>query len=148
MTNPTTSYHTKSLYRLYSALFLLATLWLGTETWKKESAIWLVMFLGVGFITLRLLLSAFARASFDGSTFTYHTPLGGTHQFGVGQLALAEMGGRRNEALIIGYHPLDAAGRIDLEHTIFINCAPLENQGALLDLLLATLPGGRQNTTV
>lgn len=137
------SYHPKAIFRLYPLLFLLATLWLGTETWKRQSIIWLVMFLGVGFITVRLILSAFAKADFDGTTFRYHTPLGKHHEVTPAQLALVEMGGRRNEALIIGYHPRDATGLIDAKHTIYIHCAPLEGQGELLDRLIAVMPPGR-----
>ncbi len=137
------SYHPKAIFRLYPVLFLLATLWLGTETWKRQSIIWLVMFLGVGVITVRLILSAFARAEFDGVTFRYHTPLGKRHEVSPAQLTLVEMGGRRNEALIIGYHPRDAAGLIDPEHTVYIHCAPLEGQGELLDRLMAVMPPTR-----
>ncbi|RUA15764.1 MAG: hypothetical protein DSY55_05610 [Clostridia bacterium] len=137
------SYHPKAIFRLYPLLFLLATLWLGTETWKRQSVIWLVMFLGVGFITVRLILSAFAKADFDGETFRYHSPLGRRHEASSAQIALVEMGGRRNEALIIGYHPRNAAGLIDADHTIYIHCAPLEGQGELLDRLIAAMPPGR-----
>lgn len=133
-------YSPKAIFRLYPILFFIATLWLGSETWKRQSVIWLIMFLGVGFITLRLILSAFAWAEFDGKTFVYHTPLRNSHQVDRGQLKLVEMGGRKNEALIIGYHPRSEDGRIDLDRVIYINCAPLEGQGELYDQLTEAMP--------
>jgi len=140
---PTSSprrYTPKAIFRLYPILFFIATIWLGSETWKRQSFIWLVMFLGVGFITLRLILGAFAWAEFDGKTFVYHTPLRQPHHVDRGQLALVEMGGRKNEALIIGYHPRLEDGRIDLDAMKYINCAPLEDQGELFDALTAIMP--------
>jgi len=133
-------YAPKAIFRLYPILFFIATLWLGSETWKRQSFIWLVMFVGVGFITLRLILGAFAWAEFDGKTFVYHTPLRPTHHVDRGQLALVEMGGRKNEALIIGYHPRLKDGRIDLDAMKYINCVPLEGQGELFDRLMAVTP--------
>jgi hypothetical protein len=50
------------------------------------------------------------------------------------------MGGRKNEALIIGYHPREENGRINLEEVKFINCVPLNDQGQLLDRLTAVMP--------
>jgi len=133
-------YTPKAIYRLYPVLFLIATIWLGTETWKRQSVIWLIMFLGVGFITLRLIFSAFAWAEFDGKTFVYHSPLRNPHQVDRGQLKLVEMGGRKNEALIIGYHPRSEDGRIDLDRVIYVNCVPLEGQGELYDQLTEVMP--------
>ncbi len=133
-------YTPKAIFRLYPILFLVATLWLGSETWKRQSFIWLIMFIGVGFITLLLILAAFAWAEFDGKTFIYHTPLRRSHHVDRGQLALVEMGGRRNEALIIGYHPRLEDGRIDLDAMTYINCAPLEGQGELFDRLMEVMP--------
>jgi len=132
-------YTPKTIFRIYPILFLAATIWLGFETWQRQSIIWLIMFLGVGFITLRLILGAFAWAEFDGETFVYHTPLRGSHEFGRAQLELVEMGGRRNEALIIGYHPLTEQGFIDVERVKYINCVPLEGQNELYDDLLAAM---------
>ncbi len=133
-------YTPKTIFRVYPALFLVATLWLGSETWKRHSIIWLIMFIGVAFITLRLILSAFAWAEFDGDIFIYHTPLRPPHHVRRGQLALVEMGGRRNEALIIGYHLLDENGHIDPDKMRYINCPPLTGQGELMDRLLAAMP--------
>ena len=137
---PRRRYHPKTIFRIYPILFLIATIWLGSEAWRQRSFIWLFMFLGVGFITLRLILGAFAWAEFDGETFIYHTPLRGAHEFGRAQLALVEMGGRRNEALIIGYHPRRADGLIDVDVVKYINCVPLEGQNQLYDDLLAAMP--------
>jgi hypothetical protein len=133
-------YHPKPIFRIYPLLFLAATIWLGSETWKRQSIVWLIMFVGVGFITIRLILGAFAWASFDGETFIYKTPLRKPHQVNRGQLTLAEMGGRKNEALIIGYHPRNADGLIDLDKMKYINCVPLEGQNELYDQLLAAMP--------
>ncbi len=141
-TTPTSSrrYHPKAIFRIYPFLFLIATLWLGAETWKRQDIIWLIMFVGVGFITLRLILGALAWAEFDGEIFVYHTPLRQEHRVRRGQLALVEMGGRKNEALIIGYHPLTEDGLIDLDAMKYINCVPLEDQRELFDLLTQVMP--------
>lgn len=136
-------YKPKTIFRLYAIPFFLATIWLGSETWQRQSVVWLIMFIGVGFITLRLILGAFAWAEFDGETFLYHTPFRRSHRVHRGQLALVEMGGRRNEALIIGYHPRREDGQIDLERTIYINCVPLEDQGELYDALMQVMPAPR-----
>ena len=133
-------YHPKTIFRIYPLLFLAATIWLGSEAWKRQDILWLIMFVGVGFITLRLILGAFAWAEFDGETFVYHTPLRKPHQVHRAQLALVEMGGRRNEALIIGYHPRREDGLIDADAMKYINCVPLEGQGELYDQLIALLP--------
>ncbi len=139
--SPTTRrYHPKTIFRIYPLLFLVATLWLGSETWKRQNILWLIMFVGVAFITFRLILGAFAWAEFDGKTFVYHTPLRQPHQIDRGQLALVEMGGRKNEALIIGYHPRREDGQIDLDAMKYINCVPMEDQGQLYDELIAILP--------
>jgi hypothetical protein len=137
---PRQRYTPKTIFRIYPILFLIATIWLGSETWQRQSFIWLVMFVGVGFITLRLILGAFAWAEFDGETFLYHTPLRKSHSVHRGQLTTVEMGGRKNEALIIGYHPREEDGRINLEEVKFINCVPLNDQGQLLDRLTAVMP--------
>jgi hypothetical protein len=133
-------YKPKSIFRIYPILFVLAAIWLGSETFKRHDVIWLIMFVGVGFIAIRLVLSAFAWAEFDGETFTYHTPLRSSHRFQRGQLALVEMGGRKNEALIIGYHPRLDDGFIDLDVVNYINCVPLEAQNELYEQLLAAMP--------
>jgi hypothetical protein len=140
--HPTSShrYHPKSIFRIYPLLFLIATIWLGSETWRRQDVIWLIMFVGVGFITIRLILGAMAWAEFDGETFVYHTPLRRDHRVHRGQLALVEMGGRKNEALIIGYHPRTEDGRVDLDRMKYINCVPLEDQGELLDFLTQVMP--------
>lgn len=133
-------YAPKTIFRIYPLLFLVAAIWLGSETWKRQSIIWLIMFVGVGFIAIRLILGAFAWAEFDGETFVYHTPLRKSHRVDKGQLALVEMGGRKNQALIIGYHPRNEDGLIDLDRMKYINCVPLEGQNELYDLLLAAMP--------
>ena len=133
-------YHPKTIFRVYPLLFLVATIWLGSETWKRQDFLWLIMFVGVGFITIRLILGAFAWAEFDGETFVYHTPLRKPHRVRRGQLELVEMGGRRNEAIIVGYHPLREDGTVDLDAMKYINCVPLEGQGELYDQLMALLP--------
>ena len=136
-------YTPKTIFRLYTIPFFLATIWLGSETWKRQSFVWLIMLVGVGFITIRLILGAFAWAEFDGETFVYHTPLRHAHRVQRGQLALVEMGGRKNEALIIGYHPRREDGQLDLDRAVYINCVPLEDQGQLYDALLQAMPATR-----
>ncbi len=138
-------YKPKSIFYIYAVLFTVATLWLGVEAWKRGDYLWWIMFLGVGFITVRLLLGAFARAEYDGETFTYRTPFRPTHTFHRQQLALVEMGGRRNEALIIGYYPRDERGIITTDRVVYINCVPLEDQGELFDQLLEGMPKETQH---
>ena len=132
-------YHSQRIFRIYPFLFLLATIWLGSETWKQRSIIWLIMFVGVGFITIRLILGAWAWAEFDGRVFVYHTPLRRQHRVHVRQLARVEMGGRRNKALIIGYHPYASADIIDPHSVKYINCVPLEDQEELYERLRHSL---------
>jgi hypothetical protein len=136
----TRRYHPKTIFRIYPMLFLAATVWLGFETWQRQDILWLIMFVGVGFITIRLILGAFAWASFDGETFIYKTPLRKSHKVQRGQLALVEMGGRKNEAIIVGYHPRREDGIIDLDAMTYINCVPLEDQNELYEHLLAAMP--------
>ncbi len=136
-------YTPKTIFRMYAIPFFLATIWLGSEAWKRQSIVWFIMFVGVGFITIRLILGVFAWAEFDGETFEYHTPLRRSHRVHRSQLELVEMGGRRNEALIIGYHPRREDGQLDLDREIFINCVPLEDQGQLYDDLLQAMPVAR-----
>ena len=130
-----THYTPKAIFRLYPILFAVATVWLASETWQRRSIVWGVMLVGVGFITLRLILGAFAWAEFDGETLVYHTPLRPEHRLTTQQLALVEMGGRKNEALIIGYHPKTENGLIDASQRRFINFIPLEGQGELFEKL-------------
>jgi len=133
-------YKPKTIFHIYTLLFTLAAVWLGSEAWKRREVVWWIMFAGVGFIALRMILASFARAEFDGETFVYRTPLRKPHRVDRQQLALVEMGGRRNEALIIGYYPRDDQGLITLEKIRYINCVPLEGQGELMDRLLAAMP--------
>lgn len=133
-------YKPKTIFRIYPLLFLAASIWLGMEAFKRMDFLWFIMFFGVGFITIRLVLGAFAWAEFDGETFVYHTPLRKSHHVQRKQLALVEMGGRKNEAIIVGYHPLNEDGLIDLEKVKYINCVPLEGQNELFELLLAAMP--------
>ncbi len=136
-------YKPKPLFYLYTLLFLLATLWLVSEAWRRQAWVWWLMAVGVGFIALRMTLGAFARAEFDGETFVYRTPGRGAHRVTRRQLARVEMGGRRHEALIIEYYPLDDQGLVDTAHTRFINCVPLEDQAALMERLLQAMDGVR-----
>ena len=138
--SPPQRYKPKSIFYLYAFLFAIATIWLGSEAMKQHSVVWWIMFFGVGFITLRLILASFARAEWDGETLVYRTPLRKPHRIDRQQLALVEMGGRRNEALILGYHPRDDQGLIDTHRMIYVNMVPLEGQGELMDRLLAWLP--------
>ncbi|HID35068.1 MAG TPA: hypothetical protein EYP25_10995 [Anaerolineae bacterium] len=133
-------YKPKTTFYIYAALFSIAILWLGSEAWKRREGVWWIMFAGVGFIAIRMILASFARAEFDGETFVYRTPLRKPHRVDRQQLALVEMGGRRNEALIIGYHPRDDKGLVTIEKIRYINCVPLEGQGELMDRLLAAMP--------
>ncbi len=133
-------YKPKSIFYIYALLFAVATIWLGSEAMKQHSVVWWIMFLGVGFITLRMILASFARAEWHGETLVYRTPLRKPHRIHRQQLALVEMGGRRNEALILGYHPRDDQGLIDTSRMVYVNMVPLEGQGELMEHLLAWLP--------
>ncbi len=137
-------YKPKSIFYMYAFLFAIATIWLGMEAWKRKDVLWWIMFVGVGFIAVRLFLSSFARAEFDGEQFTYRTPFRSPHTFERRQLAFVERGGRRNEALIIGYHPRNAKGLITTDRVVYINCVPLEGQGELFDWLIEGLPKNAQ----
>ena len=137
-------YKPKTTFYIYAVLFSVAALWLGSEAWKRREITWWIMFVGVGFIAIRMILASFARAEFDGETFVYRTPLRKPHRVDRQQLALVEMGGRRNEALIIGYHPRDDKGLVTIEKIRYINCVPLEGQGELMDRLLEAMPALEQ----
>ncbi len=137
-------YRPKPTFYIYALLFALATLWLGSEAWKRGEIVWWIMFVGVGFIAIRMILASFARAEFDGETFVYRTPFRKPHRVDRQQLALVEMGGRRNEALVIGYYPRDENGLVTLDAMRYINCVPLEGQGELLDRLLEAMPALEQ----
>ncbi len=137
---PQPRYKPKATFYLYALLFTLATIWLISEAWQRGEIVWWIMAAGVGFIAIRMVLASFARAEFDGETFVYRTPLRKPHRVDRQQLALVEMGGRRNEALIIGYYPRNEQGLVTLETIRYINCVPLEGQGELMDRLLAAMP--------
>jgi hypothetical protein len=133
-------YKPKGIFYLYALLFSLAALWMGSEAWKRGEIIWWIMFVGIAFIAIRMILASFARAEFDGETLVYRTPLRKPHRIHRQQLALVEMGGLRNEALIIGYHPRDEQGLVVIDRTVYVNLVPLEGQGELMDRLLAVMP--------
>ncbi len=135
-----TRYTPKTLFRIYPILYAAATVWLAREAWARHSTLWFIVLLGVAFITVRLVLGAFAWAEFDGETLVYYTPLHAEHRVNVAQLASAEMGGRRNEALIVSYYPRQENGLITVERRRFINMVPLNNQDDLLERLQARMP--------
>ncbi len=116
-------------------MLVLGVVLLALEARRRPDPLLLVFVAGTAFVALFMLLGAFARAEFDGKTLVYRTPLRGTHRIDRDQIERVELGGRRFRAIIIGYHPRDADGRIAAERVRFLNLAPLQEQGELYDLL-------------
>ena len=132
---PPRRYTPTPIFRLAAALFVLGSLWLGSRVWQQPNILDIIMFVGVSIIAVFMVLGSFASAEFDGRTLTYRSPLRPTHRIDIGQIFHVEMSGRRTQALIIGYHPRDANGRIETENVVFINLAPLQDQWELLEAL-------------
>lgn len=128
-------YTPTALFRVTALFFVAATVWLGREMWLQPQAFLGVLFAGVAIVTVTLALNAFARAAFDGESLTYTVPLRPDRILDRAQIDHVELGGRRTQALIILYHPHDAAGLIDGDILKSINLPPLDGQLELLDWL-------------
>lgn len=134
-------------FRLAAALLVLAGLWLGSRVWQQPNTLDSIMFVGVSIIAVIMVFGSFASAEFDGRTLTYRVPLRHMHRIDTGQIAHVEISGRRTRALIIGYHPRDASGRIETEDLEFVNLVPLQDQWDLLEALggETTRPGAEND---
>lgn len=128
-------YSPTAFYRFGAAAFVFATGLLASEVVRRPNSLLYVFAGGMAIVTFFLVLGAFARADFDGATLVYRVPLRKVHRFDRSQIDHIEIGGRRTRALIIGYHPRDAAGRINVERTVFVNLVPLEDQIDLYEQL-------------
>jgi len=128
-------YTPTAFFRLAAVAFVFATGLLASEVVRRPNPLLYVFAGGMAVVTVFLVLGAFARADFDGDTLVYRVPLRRVHRFDRSQIDHIEIGGRRTRALIIGYHPCDANGRIDVERVVFVNLVPLEEQIDLYEQL-------------
>lgn len=128
-------YSPTPIFRLATGLLILGAFLLGIEAWRKSDGLLFVFALGIAVVAVFMTLGSFASAEFDGRTLTYRTPLRGVHRIDRGQIDRVEMGGRRFRALVVGYHPRTANGRIETERVRYVNLVPLEDQMELYELL-------------
>jgi hypothetical protein len=122
------------------AAFLLATgsIWLATNVWQNPSVISIIIFVGLVAITVGMVFSAFARATYDGETLTYRVPLRPQLSIRRNQIIQVTLEGRRTRALVVGFHPLDENGHIELERAQYVNFVPLQDQWELQEYLDGT----------
>ena len=128
-------YTPTAFFRLAAVAFVFATGLLVSEVVRRPNTLLYIFAGGMAVVTVFLVLGAFARADFDGTTLVYRVPLRKVHRFERGQIDHIEIGGRRTRALIIGYHPRSADGRIEVERVVFVNLVPLDDQIDLYEQL-------------
>lgn len=123
------------IFRLAAVALAIGALLLGNDAWRRSDPLLAVFAIGAAIVAVFMILASLARAEFDGRTLTYRTPLRASHQIDRGQIARVELGGRRFRALVIGYHPRSANGRIETEQLRYINLPPLQGQDELFEML-------------
>ncbi len=128
-------YSPTPIFRLATVVLAVGALLLASDAWRRSDPLLAIFAIGVAIVAVFMILASLARAEFDGRTLTYRTPLRPSHQIDRGQIARVELGGRRFRALVIGYHPRSANGRIETGQLKYINMPPLQDQVELLELL-------------
>ena len=128
-------YRPAHFYRIATGVLVLGVIWFANENLKQPTTLGIVAVVGLVIIAIPMVLSSLARASYDGRTLIYKAVLRAEHHIDQGQIEHVELGGRRTKALIIGYHPREKDGRIDINKLKFVNMVPLQDQEQLLEAL-------------
>jgi hypothetical protein len=126
------------LFQFTALLLAAASVWLAINVWQNPNVISMIVFVGVFVITVGMVFSAFARASYDDETLTYYVPLRPKLIIQRSQIVQVSLEGRRTRALVIGFHPRAEDGRIESERIQYVNLVPLQDQWELLERLEGT----------
>lgn len=131
-------YSPTPIFQFAGFLLAIASIWLAYNVWQNPNIISIIVFVGVGAITVGMVFGAFARATYDGETLVYRVPLRPQLTIHRKQIIEVTLEGRRTKALVVGFHPLDENGRIELERARYANLVPLQDQWELQEYLDGT----------
>ena len=100
------SYSPTPIFQFAAFLLAVASIWLAYNVWQNPNIISIIVFVGVGAITVGMVFGAFARATYDGETLVYRVPLRPQLTIHRKQIIEVTLEGRRTKALVVGFHPL------------------------------------------
>lgn len=119
---------------LYLAPLLLMILFVIDALWRPNRESWLI--LGITAVVAILAVPrALARVTLEDDRLTQSIPLQRPKTIHLRQLISYENTGRRWNALILRYHPMDEQGRLDIANQEFLGLVPLDEQYLLEDRL-------------
>jgi len=131
-------YSPTPIFQFAGFLLAIASIWLAYNVWQNPNIISVIVFVGVGAITLGMVFGAFARAPYDGETLVYRVPWRPQITINRKQIIEVTLEGRRTKALVIGFHPLDENGLVDSTRAQYVNLVPLQDQWELQEYLDGT----------
>ena len=132
------NYSPTPVFQFAALLLAAACIWLAYNVWQHPGVISIIVFVGVGAITVGMVFGAFARATYDGETLYYRVPLRPKLTIHRNQIIEVTLEGRRTRALVVGFHPRTEDGRIELERAQYVNLVPLQDQWELQEYLDGT----------
>lgn len=123
---------------LYTAPLLLLVLALVDLLRRPSPESWVILAI-VLWVAWMATPRGWARVTLDAEQLTLHMPLRKPRSLAVRQLIDVETSGRFGQALLLRYHPLDQAGRLDIASEEFLGLAPLDRQYLLEERLRAVV---------
>jgi len=131
-------YSPTPIFQFAGFLLAIASIWLAYNVWQNPGIISIIVFVGVGAITVGMVFGAFARATYDGETLVYRVPWRPQITLSHNQIIEVNLEGRRTKALVIAFHPLDENGLVDSTRAQYVNLVPLQDQWELQEYLDGT----------